>query len=114
MVNRGEKGVSMPQTHWEEFWLWVEQEKDKRGLGWNTFEELAGLTSGALWRLHNKSKPLTRFEQAEAIARGLDIPLDDVMIKAGYLDPDAGIDASIRGFGEVLKRLTLAERERSC
>jgi len=85
------------------FWQWVEGERQTRALSWRAIERLGGVSNGKISHRAALSLPPT-VQSCRAIAVALQIPLDQLLRRAGILPslPDTAATQELLVYLELL------------
>jgi transcriptional regulator with XRE-family HTH domain len=99
------------ERRWYAFWEWVNARREAAGLAWYRMEERGGVANATLLRRFRVKARATP-ENMEAIAKGLDVSMREVLEQAGIIEPLEAqvVDDSLAGLLQLARTLTPAER----
>jgi transcriptional regulator with XRE-family HTH domain len=95
----------------ESFWMWVQREMESRDFNFYKLERAAGLSNAAISR-PAREWATPSYTICKAIAEGLGLPLEEVLRRAGLLDPkledqvrDERLLHTLQEIAEILSQL---------
>jgi len=92
------------------FWKWFHQEREKRGLSIRKVESLGGVGESAISSRARYELPPT-YENCRAIAKAFDLPVEDVLRKAGLLPPRYDEEPTAKRLLHLFSQLSEEEKE---
>lgn len=97
-------------TQLEDFWGWVENELVARGLNYHRVERSQGLSNAVLSRpARNNADP--SLTVCKALAQAFALPLTEILVRAGHVEPDAANDGSEQRLIRIWQSLNADDRE---
>lgn len=101
-------------TKIESFWAWIDQEREKRQMSWFGLERASGLSNGGITKRRDALDEPS-FKVCLGLAKGLALPVEEVMRRAGILPKDVlgtiGNDPSLKEVLAISRQLSDREKD---